>query len=186
MLVGPWRDAAEKQLILGWAATDPAAAWEWANDSADPVNRNELLRDLAYETVGVDPTGAIEIANHLPPTADRDDLLVHAASEWALADRSVALEWAEGIEDTLLRERLIAAVALATAKIDGPESASLIANWLRPGQQQHRAAVGIAQRWGQTDGAAASEWIAQFPESEVKTAASRALHLQGQSPYDDD
>jgi hypothetical protein len=75
------------------------------------------------------------------------------------------------IADPDLRQSLTAAIAVAAAEASPPEAAMLLAGKIQPGAIQNRAAVAIVQRWAQQSPPDAASWVAQFPDSPVRTAA---------------
>jgi hypothetical protein len=46
---------------------------------------------------------------------------------------------------------------------------------LNPGDDQDRTVVAVVQRWAQKSPAAVAAWVAQFPDTPVRTAATENL-----------
>jgi len=66
---------------------------------------------------------------------------------------------------------LLGAVAALAAQTHGVEAASLVGTAMSGGAEQEKAAVRVAKSWGQSDPAAAAQWVEQFPESLARSAA---------------
>lgn len=164
-----------QQVVIAWAETDPEAANQWLSALVDGEAKHAALISLAYEAARDKPLLAVGLAAGLPPTPERDDLLVHATSQWASLDLESALGWAEQVSASDLRQRLIAAIATASAKLDGAGAAAMVANLIPPGAEQNRAAVAVAQRWAESAPQAANDWVAGYPAGPVREAAIRGL-----------
>jgi hypothetical protein len=169
-------DEALTQVALGWADTDLAAALDWARALPEDDSREAVTLDLAYQTSRTDPAKALDMGISLEPSRKRDDLLELAISQWSTTDFTAAVQWADRDElDPSLRQRLLATAAVAVAGQDGSAAATLAATALTPGEEQDRAAVAIVQRWVQHDPASAASWVAQFPDTPVREAATQNL-----------
>ena len=173
----PVRRAALEQVAIAWASTDIAAATSWAQSLPKSESKHAAIIALAYEAARTGPVPALELASTLSPTSSRDDLLVHAVSQWAGTDFATASTWATQVADPNLRERLVAAVAIASAELDGAAAATLAANALGIGDEQNRATVSIVQRWAQASPQAAAAWVSQFPDIPSR-AASVAISIR--------
>jgi hypothetical protein len=176
---GSVRRAALEQVSIAWANADLPAATAWIQAMADSDSKAAAALSLAYEAARSEPVTALAVASALPSGPQRDDLLVHAISQWAIGDSARAADWATQVPDAVLRERLLAAVAVSAAGEDGGAAAAFAVQALLPGAEQDRAAVCIVQRWAQHSQSAAASWVAEWPDSPVRDAASQSLSALG-------
>jgi hypothetical protein len=177
---GATRQAVMSQLAIAWANQDPAAALVWVQALPEGDSKESASFSLAYETARTDPVTALDLSGQLSPSRQRDDLLVFALRQWTTMDAVAAQTWAMNIADQNLEQRLVAAVAVASAKQDGAGAAALAATALRPGDEQNRAVVSVAEQWAQTSPDNAAAWVSDFPESATRNAAMLGLQtLQG-------
>ena len=79
------------------------------------------------------------------------------------------------VPEVNLRERLLAAVAVSSAEKDGAAAATLAVKTLGAGDEQDRAVVSIVQRWAQNSPNAAASWVAQWPDTPARDAATQNL-----------
>jgi hypothetical protein len=172
---GPVYQHALQQVVTGWSETNLVAARQWLMARPDDDSRSAALISLGYEAARVDPVMSLEVAGRLSSTPERDNLIVHATSQWASMDLQSALSWACQVTDQLLRQRLISSIATATAKLDGAAAAMMVAQLMRPGDEQNRAAVSVVQRWAQIAPQAAADWVAEYPDGPVRAAALASL-----------
>jgi hypothetical protein len=172
---GSVRRAALEQVAIAWANTDLPAATAWIQAMPAGESEQAAAVSLGYEAARSEPVTALSVAGALPPGPQRDDLLVHAISQWAAGDSAVAADWAKKVPDVSLRERLLAAVAVSSAEKEGAAAATLAVNDLVTGEEQNRAVVSIVQRWAQNSPSAVASWVAQWPDTPARDAATQNL-----------
>jgi hypothetical protein len=164
-----------EQVALAWLETDMAKAIDWIRALPSSETRDALTITVVYEASRTDPITSLDLASALPEGSGRDDLLVHTVSQWAAEDVETAAQWAAKIPDQKLRDRLTAAIAVASAEQNPVAAATLLARNVRPGTIQNSAAISIVQRWAQQSPQAAADWVAQFPESQLRRTAFEEL-----------
>jgi len=164
-----------QQIAASWANVDLPAALAWCSALPEGVRKEAATLSLAYEAARTDPIAALSAASTLPPTPERDSLLIHAVSQWAGTDSGAVRSWAETVPDANLRQHLLAAVAVALTDQNANAAATLAATALTPGEEQDRTVVAIIQRWAQTSPQDAASWVAQFPETPARAAATENL-----------
>ena len=172
---GPICQAAFEQVAIAWADSDLPAATAWVQAMPAGDNKTTAALGLGYEASRSEPITALDVAGALPAGPQRDDLLVHAIGQWAVGDSARAAEWAAQVPDAVLRQRLLAAVSVSAAENDGAAAAAFAVQALPPGDDQDRAAVCIVQRWAQSSPSAAASWVEQWPDNQVRQAASQSL-----------
>lgn len=168
---GEERNALLQQVATLWAEQDLAAANVWVSSLSDAEMRQTALQALAEETVRTQPAVALDMAGRLAPGQERDQLTIRALSEWATLEPVSAMRWMARVDDPVLQRQMMAALIPVIANMDGNSGAQLTVAWLKPGAEQERIAVAVAQRWAQESPSAAAEWVSRFPEGRMRMAA---------------
>jgi hypothetical protein len=163
-----------KQALLIWADSDLEAAITYAQSERVEETRSEMILGLAFESLQHDARRGLELAAELPITTERDELLEKGVLEWASSDPTRVVEWVREIPETGLRDKLMAAAAIGMAETHGHEAAGLVSSSIQSTGERDRAVVAILQRWVQSAPADALEWLARFPESDLKMSATRS------------
>lgn len=96
-LTGEDRDRFLARVAGGWAKGDPAAAWAWAQQAAEPDLRAALESSVLRNLADTDPRGAADLLNQLPAGQDRNRAIASIAQEWASKDTQAALDWANSL-----------------------------------------------------------------------------------------
>jgi hypothetical protein len=169
--VGDERNTLLQQAATLWAEQDLAAANVWVSGLSDAEMRQTVLLALAEETVRTQPVQALDMAGRLAPSPERDQLTIRALSEWATQEPVSAMRWLARVSDAGLQQQMQAALIPVIANVDGNSGAHLTVAWLKPGAEQERIAVAVAQRWAQESPSAAAEWVNRFPEGRMRVAA---------------
>lgn len=182
--VGSLRESTLSAVAIEWANTDLNSIVAWSRQLPDAGEQRTLLIAAANEAVRSDPMASLRVAVTLTADGGRDETIRRAATEWASQDAASAVDWAKQIPDEALRSKVLAAEAVAWAE-SAPESAATLAvETLPPGRLLDDTVVSIVQRWAQQQPEAAAAWVEQFPEGELKVAATDNLlaivNLQGQ------
>jgi len=168
---GEEHKASLQQVATLWAEQDLAAANTWVSDLSDTEMRQTALQALAEETVRTQPAVALDMAGRLAPGQERNQLTIRALSEWATQEPVSAMRWMARVDDPVLQRQMMAALIPVIANVDGNSGAHLTVAWLKPGAEQERLAVAVAQRWAQESPEAAAEWVNRFPEGRMRMAA---------------
>jgi hypothetical protein len=168
---GEERTAALQHVATLWAGQDLAAANAWASALSDAPARQTVLLALAEETVRTQPVEALDLAGRLAPGHERDRVTVRAFSEWATQEPVSAMRWLARVDDPVLQHQMMVALIPVLANVDGNSGAQLTVAWLKPGPEQERIAVAVAQRWVQESPAGAAEWVNRFPPGAMRLAA---------------
>ena len=164
-----------EQVTIAWANADPAAASEWVDRLPEGETKDAAGRSIAYEAARSDPVGSLKSAVTLQPGPARDDLICFIVAQWANVDSRTAAGWAMQVNDENLRERLLATVSVAEAPGDGLAAATLVAQTMRQGEEQNRAAVAVAQRWAQKSPDEAVSWVEKFNDASLRAATAQSL-----------
>ncbi len=152
---------------LRWAVVDLKGATTWVRNLPDGDLRTAIIAAIGGEALRADPVEALRLAAELPDSQAQTDLVCRAAAEWAVTDQNSVLDWSRKIEDEHLQQRVTEQIVVATVEQDPLASAHHALQLLPEGMVQDRALVSIVQRWVQTDPAAVSAWVSQFPEDKL-------------------
>lgn len=166
---------ARRQVAIAWVPADPGAALTWARSLSDSDQRDGVLVAAAYQLAAEQPLQALLVALETAPGPDQEGLLGHTLMQWVSQDSATAIEWAEAIPPGPQRDRVLEPLVTALADRQPEAAAVLVATAFSPGAPQERAAVGVLQRWVQTDPLGAHSWVQQFPEGPTRNAAARSL-----------
>lgn len=171
---GSNRRFALETAALAWGASDPSSAADWAGNLSGKIERTQALTHIAGESVRGDPHLALELACSLPEPA-MEDIVPRASTEWAVTDPVAAAEWASRISSTSLRATILANIATAWSERDPVAAATMVLQDLPAGRLQADAIVSIVQRWARQSPAAATDWVNQFPDGDLRNAAMDCL-----------
>lgn len=153
-----------------WGKQQPELAADWVRQW--PAEEKEAgLLAVAYEAARTAPREALTLASELGPSEARDGLIAQAAGEWAATDTKTPVTWVAQMPPSPLRDQIIASLSLAISESDPEAAAALAIESLPPGKQQNDAVIGIVQRWAQKDRERTAEWVAAFPEGELRETA---------------
>jgi len=158
-------------IVQNWSESNPGDSAKWVSQLADSNERNTVLSCLCFQVARADPKSAIQILEQQGIDDDRrKGMLGNLAQQWASQDLPAALAWAGnyGGED---KDNLVAQIALAECKTDPAGAATLIARQISPGAVQDETALSIVNQWAQTDVAAVTSWVDEFPAGELHDQA---------------
>ncbi|HSY18996.1 MAG TPA: hypothetical protein VK815_11705 [Candidatus Acidoferrales bacterium] len=158
-----------------WAKQDLAAATAWAGQLPADGDRQNALKSVAGVLAYSDPQKSLALAAALPADSGRDEIITCAAGIWAANAPKDAAAWAVQIPDDTLRLQVVSATAMSWGDSDSSSAANLAINSLPAGEVQNKTVLAIVQRWGLKDAAAASAWVAQFPQGDLRQAAMDAI-----------
>jgi hypothetical protein len=161
--------------MLSWSEKDMDGVLKWVWSLPQGNERDQLLLKLAAELKRENPTAAIELVASLPASPGADEVAIGAAAQWAVTDPLAALAWALEIPESSLREQALAQIALSWSERDPLAAAAMAVAELSPGRLQEDAALGIVQRWVQTDAHGAAEWVRSFGPGPLADAALESL-----------
>lgn len=179
---GELRRVALLQVAEVWPNTSLAEATAWAASLANETERQHALLAVAHEAVRLQPIAALQIAVDFTPGEQRDDLICRAATEWATTDTENALQWAQQIPAPSLRKTVLAGEILSWADQDPHAAATFAVDAFEAGRLLDDLVISIVQRWAQQNLKATSDWVAQFPEGQLRTIAMANLALQWSQP----
>ena len=160
---------------VSFAESNPRGGLQWAAQLPVRKQRDAALESLAWACSTTDLAVSIEALEQLPPGEGRSRLVPHVVGEWAVTAPDDAQSWAENRPDATERTEALAAFAVAAAETYPLRAATIVAEKIQSGAVQDRAVVAVIQRWMQSDRNAAEEWVAQFPDGPLKSAATAAI-----------
>jgi hypothetical protein len=179
----PIHDEALAASVDDWSKQDLAAATAWAGQLPEGSDRQNALKSLAGVLAYSDPQKSLTLASALPADAGRDEIITRAAEIWAASSPKDAAAWAVQISDEALRSQVVSAAAMGWGDNDPYAAANLAINSLPAGEVQNKTVLAIVQRWGLKDAAAASAWVAQFPQGDLRQAAMDAASNDPSRPF---
>jgi hypothetical protein len=100
--------------------------------------------------------------------------LAALAQRWAEKDFAAALDWALTRAGEQ-RNQLIARLAFIQSQTSPIEADTLAVQNIPPGEAQTEAVMAVLHQWGLRDLPAAQQWVAQFPDSDLRTRAINEL-----------
>ena len=165
-------ERAERSILLGWAAKNPARAIEELNTRQPTMTENfsaNFFRTLAKSQ----PTMAVEAAMSIADANSRVHALFGALQEWVTnaQDPSQALAWIESNDNRLLRLQALRLAGVYWAARD-PVAAATFTSSIREPDLRAQYFKHWYENWSNRDPAAAKNWVqtASIPE-ELKTLA---------------
>lgn len=112
----------QKELVGGWARTDPEAAREWVLSRTDPVEQQKMIVAAAAHFDWMAPDRAAAMLEKLPPGSARDNAVQNLVRSWAWSDPAGAREFAASLPEGE-RHRLHATMVEALTWRGDPDEA---------------------------------------------------------------
>jgi hypothetical protein len=169
--VGLLRTDVMRVIAQNWSQSNPGDAAKWVSQLADSNERDTMLSCLCFQVAPADSKLAIQILEQQGINDERRKVMLgNLAQQFASQDLPGALAWAGNYagED---KDNLVAQIALAEVKTDPAESALIISRQISPGRVQNETALSIVNQWAQTDIAAVTCWVDEFPAGELHDQA---------------
>jgi hypothetical protein len=95
-----------ENMMQQWAAKDPMAALDWADQLPAGADRNGMMTRLAFVEAHVSPTDAANLVLYeIPPGSDQEEAIISVLHQWALKDYAAASDWVDEFPDGPLRNR---------------------------------------------------------------------------------
>lgn len=149
------------QLLLRWAAIDPAAAAEHTARGLQLFLSEESTRTLFARVRAQDAGAAARLAAAMHQCSARNELVAQAVAGWAGADRAAALAWLEELPAGIIKVWGLEAVL----RHSPPGAYGDIAACAATLPSEH---VGfqreVVARWGELDPAGALAWAERLPD----------------------
>lgn len=177
-----WREEVMHRVARTWAAEDFAAAAKWAANLRDPEERETAVRDVCIEAAASDPEGAMKKAAQLHLGLESDSVMENLLPIWTAKDPGAAQAWLESQPQDEARDRQCAGLALELAKTAPEDAANVAVKSISPGAAQDEAVMAVLHQWAKRDPGGASAWVADFPESDLRTRAEEELAGLTRSP----
>jgi hypothetical protein len=168
--------AVSKEVVIPLAEKDLDGAVGWVRQL--PEGGNKTAAELSLAGVAAnqkEAATAISLVNDLAPGPERDGLLNYSARQWATVDVDGAVSWINQVQDPALQEQMLDNVAVDMGVQDPFNAASFAATALPSGQGQNEAVVTIIRFWAASAPEQAAAWVAQFPEGDLRVAATENL-----------
>ena len=157
-------------VVQGWQSNQ-ANLGAYIDQLPDTAWKQSFLKQSSSELAATDPVSAIKLAERMDPGKDQLDLINSLVAEWINVDPTKASTWIESIDDPALKEPIIASAARSYALTNPALAASWLGSPVKSEGVLKDAALSIAQNWVTQDPVAAANWVSQFSEGDLKTAA---------------
>ena len=165
-----------REIATAWAQSDLANAAAWARQLPDGGNKSAAQLSLSFEAaLRGHVAGAISLAANVPPGANRDEAMDFSVRQWAITDPNAATSWAEQLPNTPLHDEILADIATDLAVRDPFRAAQLLASASIKEDLSDKAALTIVRFWTSSAPERAADWVAQFPESELRGDAMKNM-----------
>lgn len=160
-----------------WAATDSSAALNWAATLNNSADREAALTEVCLQRAESDPAEAVRIRSQFVTDEKPNAGLETLIQRWAEKDLTAAIEWGLSRAAGEQRDLLVARVALVQAQTSPFEAATLVTEKIPAGRTQTEAAIAVLNRWASRDMAAAGQWVASFPEGDLRARGYKELGI---------
>jgi hypothetical protein len=173
--IGYTHDQVMHRVAQLWAATDSAAALNWAAMLNNPAERDAILTEVCLQVAENDPAEAVRIRSRWVIDEKPNGGLETLTQRWAEKDFSAALDWALSRAAGEQRDQLIGRLAFVQSQSAPFEAATLVAEKIPSGRAQTEAAIAVLNQWALRDMPAAGQWVARFPEGDLRARGFREL-----------
>jgi hypothetical protein len=160
-----------------WAAADFSSALDWAATLNHPADRDATLTEVCLQLVERDPAEAVRIRSQFVTDEKPNAGLEAVIQRWAERDISAALDWGLSRPAGKQRDQLVARVAYVQAQTSPFDAATLVTQKIPPGKVQTEAAIAVLNQWASHDMAAAGQWVASFPEGDLRARGFKELGI---------
>ncbi len=158
-----------------WVRLNFDDAWSWASRLRDANERDTMQSCICFEAAKSDPERALRALDSGDLDERQEAILGNLAQMWATRDLNAALAWAESRSSGDSRDRLVAQVALAESSRAPADAARIVAEQMPAGGAQESAVLALLDVWTPQDPDAASAWVAQFPEEDLRRRAEEKI-----------
>ncbi|MDB6079423.1 MAG: hypothetical protein JWO82_3170 [Akkermansiaceae bacterium] len=170
-----WREEVLHQVARQWAEEDFAAAVKWAVNLRDPQERQTAVSDACVQAAAADPEAAVRKAASLHLGLEEAPVMENLLGIWAAKDPEAAEGWLKEQPQDEARDRQYARLALELSKTAPEDAANVAVKSISPGPAQDEAVMAVLHQWAKRDPQGAVAWVADFPESDLRTRAEEEL-----------
>ncbi|MFN0125240.1 MAG: hypothetical protein ACKV19_00970 [Verrucomicrobiales bacterium] len=178
--VGEARSEAIRVALASWGQSDPRAAFLWMEERLSGPMKEEALVALAQGWSSRAPQQAA--AWFIETGSTSQPLLSAIAGSWARQDAVAAVQWASQLPDPGNRDVGLTSALGEIARQDPAAAAAAAEPFLRPDPANPQAAAPVrdlatvlADVWGNTNPAAAAEWVRALPAGKDQLEAAGTL-----------
>jgi len=147
-----------------WAALQPEAAAQAANDLADPAAKNQALHGVIGGWAEADPAGLTAFLAMQPSGGDRGQMLGQALESWTRLDPVASAQWINANSAQLGTDLDAGIKAVATVNAVDPPTAVEWAGTINDGTLRSEALTDVLRNWVQTDFASAKKYFDATPD----------------------
>lgn len=160
--------------LQGWAAADPVAALEFAEEiRTEAGGPSDYVASVIGGWAQEDPFAATRYIEGLP-AEERERYLGDVGRAVIGLGQDVAMSWALGLADPTMKSSAFAQVVRSLGRQDPEQAAALVARYA--GEDYAAAAVGSAAfQLARQDPAQALGWVQTLPEGEARASAEASL-----------
>lgn len=154
----------------GWVGNHDSLA-QYLDQLPDNAWKQNLIETVGAQTTVRNPRLSVEMAMQMKPGEARTNLFKAIACAWMNADPPAAVNWIAGVKDPNLSDQLIASAAQAYALTDPAQAATWLVSDVKSEAVVETAALNIISSWLIKDPQGAADWVAQFPDGQIKARA---------------
>ncbi|GAA5116846.1 hypothetical protein GCM10023212_04280 [Luteolibacter yonseiensis] len=160
-------------ILETWAGNDPAAAEAWAKANFTGEGPNPYMASIIRGIAGNDLTSATRLAEEMPRSDERGYAAGAITDALFLQGIDAAKNYPATIKDDALRGGFVAMIAERLAQKNPEDAAKWLAS-MNAGEDQIRAARGVAQALASKDPDEAALWLKSL-QPEARGEAARGI-----------
>lgn len=160
-------------ILETWAGNDPAAAEAWAKANFTGDGPNPYMASIIGGIAGNDLTTATRLAVEMPRSEERGQAVQSITDALFLQGIEAAKNYPATITDDALRGGFVAMIGERLAQ-KNPEDAAKWLSSMKTGEDQQRAARGVAEALASKDPNEAANWLKSL-QPEARSEAARGI-----------
>jgi hypothetical protein len=171
------RKEAMLSVMQTWGVQDAGAALTWAATAAfaNDYEREVAMSMTCSQVARTDPAEALRLALQHKLDESADGLCEGLTARWAETDLPAARDWVFAQPAGAPRDRLIESLALVMFENSPAKASQLILDQIPAGEGQDKAILSLAGRLALQNPEQAQQWVATFPEGELRERAMNNL-----------
>jgi hypothetical protein len=174
MPAGYEREEALRLVCQGWGSQNGLAAMAWAAELSDTDDRASSMANVSIGMSQADPAYALVMAKQYG-VVDNGGLYENMVALWAGRDAAGAFDWVDTLPDGPEKDAMMERVAFAASKTSPADAALLATSEISDGPIRDDAVLAVLHQWAMRDLSAASSWVAQFPQGQLRDRAEAQL-----------
>lgn len=174
MPAGYEREEALRLVCQGWGSQNGFAAMDWAAGLSETDDRASSMANVSIGMSQADPANALVTARQYG-VVDNGGLYQNMVALWAERDAAGAFDWVDTLPGGPEKDAMMERVAFAASKTSPADAAILATSEISDGPIRDDAVLAVLHQWAMRDLAAASSWVMQFPQGQLRDRAEAQL-----------